>query len=330
MKMRTLRVACLCTLGASALAIACSGSSSDVTGQGEDGGSSGSPDGSASSTDGGAGAHDGGTSGNSDAGKGAQDGGADAGPVKYGTVTLTQSYNAGTKAYAYTAYAAFGATSGPPGPSGSCTTVMDGACKVTECGPIVAVDGGAPVDAGVVTPPNAGTITLNGPVLKAPILLAVDGTGLYGVKLGSSQAFGAADTFSFDAVGGTVPAFSTTLTAPALLTVTAPVPGGNTLYSFPRDQDLVVQFTGGDAATDVNIAVTGKSAANGTVLAQCSGPSKAGTLTVPATTLGKIAAKATGGFTVSTRAQKTQLAGDYGVVLTLGASSVNSAYTATN
>ncbi len=288
------------------------------------GGSSGSPGGNGGSK----------PTGN-DAGAKPSDAGSTA-PLKYGMVTLSQSYVTASKTYSHSALAAFAnATLSTSGATSNCTTVTEGTCKVMTCTPVVAADAGAPkdagtVDAGPVVPPNAGTVSLSGPTMKASIDLTPDPkTGAYGINMAATQAFAAGDAIKISAAGADVPAFSATLTAPAILMVTAPA-ATNGLYSVSRTVDLMVKFTGGDAKTDVHVLLSGQDAMKDTIIAQCSGPSAGGSLTIGATTLGHFAAKGSGGFSVSTQTTQMDPAGGFQVNLSVNQSNLSGAFSATN
>jgi hypothetical protein len=180
-------------------------------------------------------------------GAGAQDlaqGGADLTvPVTIGAIRL--SSNSATGMHNSSATAEFYDANAPqPMPQGvSCTEMSAGSCVALSC-PISMVDlspAPGPDMATTAIPPNAGTITVTGTMPSFTL-----NPGLFGLYTPYSNAtvsfFGGGETLTFQASGGTVPAFTQTLLAPNQVQLIVPGGAGQIIS---RASDFTVMWSGG-------------------------------------------------------------------------------------
>jgi hypothetical protein len=164
----------------------------------------------------------------------------------------------------------------------SCTTTVSGACKLEVC---------------VAPPPappfaSAGTLTLTGGTHT--LTVAPMANGSYSQLVDATQTlWSGGETLTLTASGATVPAFSTSVTAPAPIVVAAPAaPAGGAKLTVSRSSDLTFTWTGGGGATVGGgiSAVYGSTAESVT----CTVPASAGTFTLPASLIAQLPASPTG------------------------------------
>jgi hypothetical protein len=281
--------------------VGCGGDDDDTTGPTPDGG--GKLD---SSTGGDSGGKNdgstGGDSGPTDGGPGsdaADTGPIDAGPQYFrtGSVSLTQTKTSALT-YSVSGFASFAQVLEGTAGSTTCTTsAVNAACSLTVCTAPVAVDAGdagdagdAAVDAAVPEAPQAGVITLTDTTTAFPAAITLtpnSTTGLYAPFSASAKQFAGADSIGFTAGGGTVGAFTNTVTAPADLTSTTPALSSTT-FSFPafsRGSDLAVSWVGATQGSSVTVTLldTPKPATGASKTLSCKFDGFGGSGTVPST-----------------------------------------------
>ncbi len=143
-------------------------------------------------------------------------------------------------------------------PGAVCTDSPIGACTVTTC---VDVDMGGPGNG----KPTAGSITVGG--LVEPVTLSPGSDGLYAPYSNAMQAlWNGGDALRVSASGGDVAAFSTTLTAPEQIVVSAPTPSAGALI-VSRATDLQATWSGG-GASQVEVYFT-TAGASGSTTVKC-------------------------------------------------------------
>ena len=245
-------------------------------------------------SDAGAVVDDGGGQGGGDQGGGGQGGGGQgggggpgggdmaSGPQHYGWVNVASSMFTTTTGtiVSSSAQAGFWQLDGAQSPS-TCTITKSGACTLTECPP--AGDGGVPLQP---SRRSAGAITISGG--SRTITLTPGTDGVYPTEVDSANAlYAGGETLTFTAAGDAVPAFTDTFLAPAVAQVTSPAtPAGNAALPISRDSDFSVSWSGG-AAGDVTIGIYPQP--TGATIT-CTFPASAGSGSVPASLLGKLAA----------------------------------------
>jgi hypothetical protein len=199
------------------------------------------------------------------------------GPLHGGWVFLSSStvtINA-TDYSSSSANASFWQANGPL-PQGGCTTTSSGACTLTECPP-ANTDAGTPQP---VTPPTAGNITISGG--KRTVTLSPKADGSYPTEVDSMKAlYAGGETLTVSAAGAQVPAFSTTLTAPARIKVSTMPP-----TSITRSAGFPIAWSGGNTG-EVTLGLYA-----GTSWITCSAPATSGSAVIPGTLLGKLPAGA--------------------------------------
>jgi hypothetical protein len=162
---------------------------------------------------------------------------------------------------------------------GDCTQTVQGACTVTTCpNQSERVLGEVP----------AGSVTFTGSFLPpAGLVLLPDARGHYRGNLQMPVWVGG-EVVTITASGGAVPAFRDTMTMPKRITITTPTfVEGQTLR---RDEDIVLQWTGGEAsAGQLTVFLIGQTSTVRAVRAECTYPVSNGTATVPAAALSKLA-----------------------------------------
>jgi len=224
--------------------------------------------------------------GSSDAGDGSL------GTPAFGSVDFSQFLNGGG---ALTA--AFYVTQDLPPADPNCTAMgVDagdaGACAVTVCsapGDAGAKD--AAVEAGPLTVPNAGTLTVTGGAFgDAGVLVAPAKGGGYFYNT-TTPIFAAGDTLGVSASGGNVPAFSVKrVVAPSTIVLSWTQPAGDAGgLVIPTGQDLTVSWTGGVSGARVVFKATAFPT-NQTAQVACQWDATAGQGTVPAAALASLAA----------------------------------------
>lgn len=154
----------------------------------------------------------------------------------------------------------------------SVTRKTVGPCTVEIFG-----DGASPKE----TERSAGTLTFTGLAKAVTLPPAVDKT--YDGVNGSGPLWTGGETITVTAAGADVPSFTTTLTAPSKLTLTAPALQAGTPLKVTRSAGLDAAWTGassGDVVLYVD-AASGSSAFSTT----CAFPASAGKGTIPAAAL---------------------------------------------
>lgn len=229
----------------------------------------------------------GGAAGGAGAGAGGGAGGAGAGPDPAGGFVAVSS--SGGAMPGYQAFAGFGS-------GGACASQVVGPCILSTC-------------TSPPTPADAGVITITG---GAEAVTLTPQAGTYPPAEGMRALWTGGEVLRFSAAGGTVPAFSGTVTAPPQVVVstlgdaawpTAAVP-------LPRSAPLVIRWSTG-AMTDVLVYVDTQQGGVG-----CAFPASAGTGTVPAEALAALPAGAAF-LSVSTIAGDTVTAGAFAIDLEL-------------
>ncbi len=166
----------------------------------------------------------------------------------------------------------------PRPPFGSaCTTSTAGACQVVECEKASSSGGGSSDSAQA---PTAGEIGITGGSIPAGgINVSAGAKGTYAAH-GSTSLWSGGEPTSVKATGGDIPAFDQRVTAPSVITVTAPAFAGTTPLTIDRAQGLVVTWTGGTVG-EVQVLGTSEAKPKATTI-WCTFPANAGTATVPA------------------------------------------------
>ncbi|MBS1152445.1 MAG: hypothetical protein H6Q89_4143 [Myxococcaceae bacterium] len=289
------RIKLLVAVGGALWLVGCSGDGGTGGGSGGGGsggggvGGGGTAGGTGGGTGGGMTGTGGGTAGGTGGGTaGGSGGGVDAGLVRSGSITLTQTELANT--FSGYASAEFQTVLGGPVTTPGCTTTDAVNCTALRCLP---VDGGT-ADAGLtITHQTAGVITLTG--TKQSIRLVIpDGGNTYPPVAASTQWWDGGENLFASAAGGTVPAFSNrSITAPSMLNITSPGCPLTGCGTFNRNTPLTFTWAGGSAGTVVVQLTTRKGAAFSSVT--CSFPATAGAGTIPAATLGLLHSTVDGG-----------------------------------
>jgi hypothetical protein len=213
----------------------------------------------------------------------AGDAGTGTGIVKKGSLTVSQTKTvlAGKAYFATYAFASF--YQYDSGTTGPCATATIGTCTVTTC----TLGGGTP-DAGVVSYPNAGTITVTTPAPTTLTLTPTATHGTYTTPTGQVQIWTAGDTITASATGGDAAAFSgKAVTAPNDVVVTSPTFDGSAHASFSRAADLVVGWTGGSVG-NVQVMVSTTQIGVRSVSAACTFPAPSGAGAIPAAVMSQL------------------------------------------
>ncbi len=218
-------------------------------------------------------------------------------PTKFGSVFI-QSYTAmqppGTTIHGGSAAATFFTTSGP------CTRSMMGNCEIDSC------------SGGPGTAASAGTVTITGAMQPISMMPAADHT--YTAISTQTALFAAGDSLTFAAAGADVPAFSQMLTAPARVTITAPVKPSNATLTVTRAQDLTVSWSGGGNTGQVLVALLPGSTSSGAMTLYCRFPAGSGQGSVPALALQHLQS-GPGAFAMASISDGGTTAGDWAVRL---------------
>ncbi len=123
---------------------------------------------------------------------------------------------------------------------------------------------------------SAGAIHLTGGVKTIDLAPKADGT--YSPVSGSTSLFNGGETLTVNAEGKDVPAFTTSLTVPSLVTLTAPAAPGGAL-TVTRSAGVTATFTGTTGTVVLYFGLAGTSSAH---TATCTFAASAGTGVVPA------------------------------------------------
>jgi hypothetical protein len=237
----------------------------------------------------------GGGGGGGSSGGGGGDGGAgdgSSGPLRGGWVfassnTITAS---GTDYSSASFNASFYQYSGAVAP-GSCTITTSGSCTLTQCPP--AGDGGVPVTPNL---PHAGTLTISG--AKRTFTLSPKADGSYPTEIDNMKPlYSGGETLTISATGGTAPAFSASVVAPARVRVSAPVlPAAGQSLVITRASGLSCVWSGGTVG-EVTFGVYPQSA---TSWVNCTFAASAGSGSIPSSLLSKLPG-GSGSFNASLR-----------------------------
>jgi hypothetical protein len=170
-----------------------------------------------------------------------------------------------------------------------CTEQVIGECFLYTC----------PMNPPPPTHRSAGPITVTGAALPATLMPLGDNT--YDVVSTATQTmFDGGETLTATGTGGDVPAFSVSVTAPTLATLTAPAKPVGPL-TIDRGQDFQASWTGGGAG----LVFLYFSAPPGSGISMsCGYPAAGGTATVPASALAMVPA-GTGSFAASSVSNNT-------------------------
>lgn len=201
-------------------------------------------------------------------------------------------------------------------PSGSpfvCNTVSDGNCTFYDCQPRPGPDGGAPA-----VQPNPGAVDITGGADSVHLAPAAD--GYYDLVHVATALYSGGETLHVVAAGGTVPAFSGDVTAPAAAHVTAPAyPTGD----YALDRRLPQTFTW-TVLTDEQVLVTFGADTASPIEVECVFKGSAGTGTVPTTLLAHLPVGG-GYFEVKSRRDQLLPVGVWQVTLRADSAAVSSA-----
>ncbi len=133
----------------------------------------------------------------------------------------------------------------------NCTQMTSGSCTLDRC---EHGDAGFPVEYG------AGTITVTGGALTAPITLTFDASqNVYSDYEGTTPIYTPGQTFNVTATGGDLGAFSgASAAAPSDIVVTSPNggTGSNLMYAIDESHDLDFAWTGGSAGSQVRVSLS--------------------------------------------------------------------------
>ncbi|HTQ08113.1 MAG TPA: hypothetical protein VMI54_29870 [Polyangiaceae bacterium] len=192
------------------------------------------------------------------------------------------------------------------GPSdGRCTTDTIGPCEVTTCSDTSA----SSASSTTTTAPDAGPITIASATTGLDVTLTPATSGSYSFATRQGPAFTGAGSVVFTAAGNVVPAFTTTLPAPAP-TVVKVVP---TIVD--PASDLSLAWDGGVAGVETRVQTDGGGGAPDASLI-CTVDSTLGALTIPSAVLERLAPGTN--FLVLSVSQGKVTAGDFDVAVLAG------------
>jgi hypothetical protein len=194
----------------------------------------------------------------------------------------------------YQAHARFG-----PDPDGCARVVEAGGCYAAQCEAI----------SPTVPAPNTGTITIEGNNL---VDLVPDNNGFYPLQSGDQSLFAPEITIGVYSPGDTVPAMSSTLVSPPLVTITSPpLPTDSEMVIFTRSAGI--DLTWPPASTTIHLIIS--DAASGRVY--CDLPASTGAGSVPPAVLNQLAS-GNAILSVYTVERDTVAAGDFEVQVVAG------------
>ncbi len=173
-----------------------------------------------------------------------------------------------------------------------CTTTASGACTYMSC------SGPATTSPGV----SAGTLTVSGGFIPAGTIVPFN-AGYYDAINGS--LFTAGQTLTVSAPGSTVPAFASSITAPAVISLMLP-----TGFTISTSAALSVTWTGGQAGATVLLAGLSD---DGSDQFECMWDASLGQATVPQSILAGLAGQSTGTLTWGQYSTKNFTAGAYAI-----------------
>jgi len=227
-----------------------------------------------------------------------------AAPAAGGFVSATVSSFAGPTSPVRASIAAAFWDEEHPGQGVRCSQHTVGACTVRACAP-----GGASTRA-----PSSGDVKLD--FGGAPLALPADEHGSYANPAGTVAPWAPGATIRFASTGAEVPAFEVTLTAPPLLRVLEPAPGG-TVVLVDRAAGWKARWEPGEGPVRVAVRqenAPGKTALQGGVAVDCFYDGGAGVASVPAAALSDLAAGEANVMVFATRQTRVQ-AGRYDVTV---------------
>lgn len=241
------------------VAVGCSPMTVGADGGATGGGLSGTGGGSSSA---GGSASAGGAAGGS---AGGAAGGSSSGPIRIGTVAISQSTLTVAGQPFSSGFVLANFFELPAGTT-DCTRSTVGSCTISNCAR--AADAGMPPDGGRV---GAGVVSLSG--------LADGGVTLMPMELGyqatiSGAVFIPGGTIGVSTTGATVPAFTAQVTAPSGATLTAPVCAQSTCPAISKAAGLTVTWSGGAGTVAIEVLA-------GSEQVSCEYPAAAGTATIP-------------------------------------------------
>ena len=223
------------------------------------------------------------TSGGDDVAPGIDAGGTNT--LDHAGTVMAQTYMAsnatGGSASAYFASAA-----------GGCATATVGACEIATCTNLAG------------TQAEAGTVAITGGTQNVALTPETDKT--YTTLTTTTALFTGGETLKATALGGDVPAFTATVTAPTLAKITSPAKPASFMLAVDRAHDLAVTWTGGGGGK-LQVFVSG-----GNKQVTCRFDASAGAGTVPAAVLGMLPT-GSGSFAMASIASAEVAAGDYAV-----------------
>jgi len=264
---------------------------------------------------------DGGSTAANDGGNTATDGGTAGGAANAGSITLTQTKtSAGGQDFVnYSASASFAKVEGAGGTGGAtgCTTKTEGTCVVMECD----LTQGGGNGGGGATPKivyvSAGDITVKA---TEEITLPVTGENKYDPKTDTKELFVGGEDIKVTGKGATIPAFDSTLKAPATVTLTVPeAPAAGAKLEVDSAAAFELEWTDGG---DGNVSATLSTIKTGekSVTISCSFPSKDNKGTIPAAAVAKLIKGAPlGTYSVGASSATTAKAGDWTVSISASA-----------
>jgi hypothetical protein len=152
---------------------------------------------------------------------------------------------------------------------GACPVVAPGSCRLNPCS---------------YGPPwvSAGTITISG--TESPLVFTPDTEKQYSEQVQKAPAFSGGEKLVVTSTGDDVPAFSTSLLAPELLTITTPVKPTSSL-SVDRYQDFAVSWSGGSGAVLVRFINAGNTTTGHVDYLECAFLAESGSGIVPSSEL---------------------------------------------
>jgi hypothetical protein len=183
--------------------------------------------------------------------------------------------------------------------TGCCSVASEGSCTIEECTFGGGGSGGSSGSGGAPSSPSAGTIHVTGGVRD--VVLVPDATGQYPTDSSTtSPLYTEGQSIIFAADGAQVAGFSEQLTAPSLITVTAPGFGGGSV-TVPTSTDLSIAWAGGNYG-DVVVILLGWTADNDTtVRVFCTYSATAGAATVTSSALSHLRGLPNGSLVISGR-----------------------------
>jgi hypothetical protein len=211
---------------------------------------------------------------------------------------------AGQSINSFSAMAVFTETTGAVVDPGAlpCTSSTEGACSTSVCDATGVVGPATPPPANPPPPdqpasPSASDITISD---AQTIVLSPGAKGTYAPQTGQTALFAAGDDVNVTAKGAEIPAFTTTLKAPSIISLTAPAwPQAGTALDIDHTADLPLTWDNGATGT-VQVMISSAADKKSSVTI-CKFSADAGQGTVTAATLGKlvVADTATGSISIS-------------------------------